>query len=199
MRHSNVCYHHGAMTPSGIASPNFKTGEWAKDLPTRMQTRALAALADAELLSQKKAVAILDARFWDVVGHASKKESGEHSKALYEALMMHDNARGKDAEDTRSRAMQTIRTLIVEGFNERAAWQEARDIIQEMRMVRESEQKSIINKQQSLSMTEAMVMLGHVTFAIKDAVSEVSNPDERKRVLDKVSRSIAALVDAPTR
>lgn len=195
MNGSDVCYFHGGMTPRGIASANFKTGEWAQDLPARMRDRAITSFADPDILSQKKAIAILEARFWDVMASSSNQESGELWEALHNARQRYYKATGKDAEKTRSEALADVWFLIVEGYNERQSWREMREIIQEMRTVRESEQKSLVNKQQSISTAEAMVMLGHVTFAVKEAASLITDPEQRKAVLDKVSRTIANLVN----
>lgn len=193
------CKAHGGKTPRGIAHPNYKTGEWCKDLPARLRDRAGRAFADPDLLSQKKAIAILEARFWDVMASTSNQESGELWQSLYEAKQTYFKARGKDTENTRARALQDIWYLIIEGYNERQSWREMRKIIQELRTVRESEQRSLINKQQNLSTAEAMVMLGHVSFAMKDAASLITDPEQRKAVLDKVSRTLASLVNVPDR
>lgn len=196
---SEVCYHHGGMTPRGIASPNFKTGDWAQDLPAKLRDKARRAYSDPDLLSQKQAISILQSRFWDVVAQSEQGETGELWNRLYAAAQAYRTANGKDAENTRRRSLNTILDLIDAGYNEREAWQELREITQEMRLLRESEQKSLVNKSQTISNAEAMVMLGHVTFAVRDAASLITDPEQRKAVLDSVSRTIANLVNTPER
>jgi flagellar motility protein MotE (MotC chaperone) len=62
-----VCRVHGGATPRGIASPHFKTGRHSRDLPTQLSGRYLEAITDAELLSLRDDIALVDTRISELL------------------------------------------------------------------------------------------------------------------------------------
>ncbi len=53
---------HGGASPSGLGSPNFKTGRYSKHLPAKLADRYHEAVNDADLLAMRDDIALLDAR-----------------------------------------------------------------------------------------------------------------------------------------
>jgi len=181
---------HGGATPSGIASANFKHGKSSACIPARLQAHYLEAASDPNILSLTSAIALLQARFWDVLSATSQEESGALWQALHDHAQTYRNAYGKDAAQTRERALNAILDAIDAGYNERAAWQELRQITQEIRLLKESERKHLVDSQQMISVQQAMVMLGAVTHIIR---THVTDP----KALDGISRELAQLVNTP--
>src|SRR5690349_13713695 len=70
------CRLHGGKTPSGIASPQYKTGRYSRVLPTRLQSRYDAARTDAALLELRDDISLLDARLEDLLSRVDTGESG---------------------------------------------------------------------------------------------------------------------------
>jgi len=186
----SVCYHHGGRSPGGIASATYKHGGSSKFIPARLQDSYRESMNDPNILSLTSAIALLQARFWDVLSATSQEESGALWQALHDHAQTYRNAFGKDAAQTRERALNAILDAIDAGYNERAAWQELRQITQEIRLLKESERKHLVDSQQMISVQQAMVMLGAVTHIIR---THVTDP----KALDGISRELAQLVNAP--
>src|SRR3954469_9482211 len=62
-----VCTVHGGLTPSGHASPHFKSGRYSRYLPSRLSERYHEAQADQRLLELREEIALIDARLCDLL------------------------------------------------------------------------------------------------------------------------------------
>ena len=62
MKGKEVCPTHGGKTPSGIASPNYIHGRFAKHLPSGLLERYEAAIGDPELLGLTGEIGLARAR-----------------------------------------------------------------------------------------------------------------------------------------
>lgn len=68
------CRMHGGKTPSGIASPHFKTGRYSKSIPTRLAAVYEASKDDPDLLALDDEIALTDAQINIVL---SELEAGD--------------------------------------------------------------------------------------------------------------------------
>ncbi len=78
------CRIHGGLTPSGFASPQFKTGRYSKVLPEAMRRRYEVARDDEDLLSLRDEIALLDLRIIELLGRAEDEDTWTQSVALIE-------------------------------------------------------------------------------------------------------------------
>ena len=62
-----VCTVHGGLTPSGHASPHFKSGRYSRYLPARLTERYREAQADQRLLELREEIALIDARLCELL------------------------------------------------------------------------------------------------------------------------------------
>lgn len=178
---------HNGKAPSGLALPQTKHGRYSKHLPTRLAARYHEAATDPDLLNMREDIALLDSRLSDVLESVSNQESGELWQSLNQAKQQYHKATGRDADDNRAAALQSIWYLITEGYNERQSWNEIRAILQERKTLVESERKRLIDMQQMITATQANILLGAVAHAIKLHVKD-------KDALQALSQELAALV-----
>src|SRR5690606_21539012 len=93
----SVCAMHGGKSPRGMESPNFKTGRYSKDAPSRLNARYVAGLEDPELCSLRDEIAMLDARTSElfklvsISGAYQAIEDGRTEFAKIDALAVRGN------------------------------------------------------------------------------------------------------------
>jgi len=172
VRGKRVCRVHGGMTPSGIASPHFKTGRYSKALPARMLEAYTTAASDPQLLEQREQIAVLDARLIDLLARVDTGESG----AIWQALMQQrmDFIASKRANDVKGQttALNTILDLITEGHTDYRAWGEVQSVLEQRRRLVESERKRQVEMQQMVTSQQVMVLVSALLESVKRNVSD---------------------------
>jgi hypothetical protein len=189
MRGRDVCYHHGAMTPRGIASPHTITGRYSKHLPTRMAARYQEAQADPELLVLRDEIALLDSRLADVLARVDSGESGALWKQLSSSWSVFVKARASGKVDEMRDALATHESLIDRGLADYAAWAEIGQLLDRRARFVESERRRYVEMQQMVSVEQAMLFLGAVTDAIRRHVTD-------RPTLAALGRELELLADA---
>jgi len=172
MRGSHLCYHHGAKTPTGIASPSFKTGKYSKYLPARLMDRYNEALADDSLLELRDQIAVVDARLADLLLRVDTGESGAIWKSLQVTWYEMVAARQDGDHAAQAKALNTIGALIKNGFEDNAAWADIRATLLMRKSLVESERKRLVEMQQMISAEKAMVLIAAVASLVKEHVKD---------------------------
>lgn len=182
-----VCHWHGGKTPTGIASPHFRTGRHSKYLPTRMLQTYEAALTDPRLLELHAEIALLDSRLAELLGKVDTGESG----ALWEALgaAYRDLQRARNDAKAFAVALTVLGGLITQGAGDAAAWAEIARLVQDRRRLVESERKRQVEMQQMVSIQQGLALVAALADSVKRHVSD-------PRILGAIQTDLARLLTA---
>ncbi|MBK8035311.1 MAG: hypothetical protein IPK17_38565 [Chloroflexi bacterium] len=163
---------HGGKTPTGIASPHFKTGRHSKHLPARMLERYEEALSDGELLALNAEIALLDARIADLLARVDTGESGAAWTAAGKAYHDLKNAMGKIDIPAAQDAMQQLETALGDGSTDYTAWNEIQMLVQQRRTLVETERKRVLEMEQMITVEQGMILIGTLLGIIKARVRD---------------------------
>jgi len=163
---------HGGKTPRGIASANFKTGRYSKDLPTRMASRYREAQEDSDLLVLRDDIALVDTRITDLLSRVDTGEAGVLWKTLKKAYDDYRAATIKKDALAMADALQTIEASIKQGNADYVTWSEVIDLVDRRRRLVESERKRLVEMQQTITTERAMALLGAVVDTIRKHVAD---------------------------
>lgn len=178
------CKLHGGMTPRGTALPQTKHGRYSKDLPTRLGERFEAALADGELVQLGRDIALVDSRLGDILSEITQDSAGAIFGALGKAWKTYTTASNPVDKEA---AFTQIGLLIGQGADDWLKWQEVYSVLEQRRKLVESEAKRQVQLQQTLTASQAMVLLAAVTDTVKKHVRDTD-------ALRAISADIAGLV-----
>lgn len=167
------CRMHGGATPSGIASPHYKTGGRSKYLPARLAARYNDARNDPDLLTLHNDVATVDTRLSELLERVSDDDPRvlwEQAKALLNRL--------EDAQKRGSREQVTLvddlRAVIADGIANPngATWRDIFDILETRRRLVDSEVKRQQILQQMIPAESAVLLIGLIESIIKRHVTD---------------------------
>lgn len=185
-----VCRFHGGKTPRGLALPQTKSGRYSKDLPQRLIARYQESLDDQDQLVLSEEIAMVDSLLVDAVGRLKDDESWSWVKRVREAWGRYNEAAGVGDEDEILRARNHLADVIEGAGNEFAAWDElGRMVDRRMRLV-ESERKRLIEAQRYLTLGQVMLLVGALTDAVRQNVSDPP-------ALAAIDRRFAELLGSP--
>lgn len=180
-----VCYHHGGMIPRGIALPQTTTGRYSKHLPTRLLATYEAAKRDPELLALRDEVALIDARLADLLKRVETGESGATWRAVRGAYGAFEEATVKKDTDAARGALTSLKSLIVRGAADEAAWSDVRTCLEQRRRLVESERKRLVEMQQMVGADEAALLVRTLTEAVRE---HVRDPAALRAIADALGR-----------
>jgi hypothetical protein len=167
-----VCQVHGGVTPSGVASPHWKTGAQSRIMPTRLLERYGESLTDPDLLALRKEIALCDARLDDLLQRVDTNEAG----ALWSGLRQAYNnlTAANDAGDAvaAASALNDIGRYISRGQGDYAAWGEIAHWQEHRRRLSETEAKRLVSMQQMISSEKAMALITSIGLIIKRHVTD---------------------------
>lgn len=180
------CRIHGGKSLAGIASPAYKDGRYSRVLPTRLRARYDAARSDTALLELREDISLLDARLEDLLGRVDTGESGALWGRLMEARS--DLLGAKRAADMKAQAeaLNLILELISEGHADYRAWGELASVLEQRRRLVESERKRLVEAQQTMTVENAMLLIGAIGGIIKAHVAD-------RAVLSAITNDIRTL------
>jgi hypothetical protein len=186
------CRRHGGKTPSGIASPVFKTGRYSKYLPGRLQARYAEAEGDGELLELRGEIALIDARLADLLHRVDTGESGALWAKVRALARDYAKAHRRDAEDADEK-LNDLLDAIRGGTDDAMAWAEVQGTVEQRRKLVESERKRLVELQQTITVEQALLLIANISDIIR---RHVDNP----RILAGISADLARLTGrAPDR
>lgn len=189
----NVCAIHGGKSLSGVESPTFKTGRWAKYAPTKLLEVIEGTQGDETLLSVREDIALLDAliklklqKLFDDDGNPTGdnlktwEEVKKQIKAARKAYKKDDYGSLEDSLDT----MEDIADGIILHYQTEI---EIKDDLERRRKLVETEQKISLQGERALSADTVMLLIAQVLGVINSVVT-----DDRQRfaIADGIQRLI---------
>lgn len=178
---------HGGKSLKGLASPNYKTGRWSKYAPSRLLAKYDEARSDSELLSMREEIALLDARLSDLLQRVDTGEAGSLWKQAKAIFLEFTAWREQGNTDEMAKSLEKLKDVITQGNADYAAWGEIESILQQRRLMSESEQKRLIAMQSMVSAERATIFV----FKILDILKR--NIQDRK-ILSNINAELSLLL-----
>jgi hypothetical protein len=182
------CRLHGGKSLVGSACPHFRSGRYSAYVPERLRARYEQAEDDAELLSLKSEVALVDARLADLLVRVDTGESGQLWAELHRAYRAFTRAR--QAGDEETTALARVERLIERAGQDHQAWAEIGELIEQRRRLTESEAKRLITLQQMLTSAEAMAIMHRMVDIVTRHVTD-------RQALSAIVVEMRALAEQP--
>lgn len=166
------CKKHGGLTPSGMASPHFKTGIWSKDLPARLYERYEDALADDKLKSLEDDLALVNARIGELYAQLEDGGGGEIFSEIDQAFQsFKQGQRDRDAQVVRE-ATAKLDDAIRRGRGEGAIWKEIYSLREQRRklLLADAKQQDVLG--QYITVTKVNLLITALLDAVRKRVSD---------------------------
>lgn len=171
------CYSHGGKSLAGPLAPSYKHGRYSRYMKLRLAERYLETAKDPELLSLREDVALVTERIEQLLERVQSGESG----AAWRLLKRHwaDFRRFRTAGNVAK--MQEMLELLAEpleqGIADHAAWEELGLQLDRRARLAEQEQRRLEKMQATLTVEEAMGLLGTVLDVLKRHVTDQATLD----------------------
>ena len=181
------CSKHGGKSLVGPAAPGFRHGRYSKLLPTGLAARYTEAQTDSELLALRDEIALIDARTADVLQRLGRGESSATWDTLQKAAR---GLRRAVAANDRAETIVHVAALqiVLEGAGaDVAAWREVLGLVNQRRVLVESERRRLVQMQQMVSVEQAMTLVAALVDTVRRHVSD-------RQTLAAISEDLAALV-----
>ena len=168
------CRMHGGMTPSGPASPQYRTGRYSKVLPARLAGRYEEALANPDLLALRDDIAVIDARLAEMLGDLDASGGAATWEALAEEMNAFEAA--LKTSDTRgmTRGLTAMRRLVGQGAAEGEKWEQIALWMERKRKLSETERRLLVDMQQVITAEKAMVLMAALVDIVRRHVDDRS-------------------------
>lgn len=174
---SGRCPKHGGRALRGAESGTFVHGRYSRYVPVRLLARLGEARADPELLSLREDIALVDARVGELL---ERVESGESARAWAQLRKI-----WKDFERFRAAGnvpkMQEMLELLAEplgrGLTDHDAWAEIGLHLDRRQRLVEAQQRYLERIQATLTVEEAMSMLGTILDVLRRHVTDQATLD----------------------
>lgn len=166
------CPMHGGKSLKGAESSSFVHGRYSKYIPTRLLARLEEAQSDPELLSLRSEIELIDARVADLLQRVESGESGATWKQL--ARHWKDFQRHRAANNTAKteELLLLLAESIGQGLADHDCWTEIGQHLDRRARLVEQEEKRLEKMQQTLTIEQAMSMLGVVLDCLKRHVTD---------------------------
>lgn len=194
-----VCTVHGGLTPSGVASANWKHGRYSKAIPTRLMERYQASESDPELLNLRSDIALVDARISELLGSVDVGESGRLWRDLGKLRKDFLVAQREKDQDAMASVLTELLNTVGRGAQDWERWQEIADFLERRRRLVESEQKRLVAMQQMVTAEQAMTLVTTLGLAVREIVLEHVDADTGRAILSKVQQELIRVSAAGTR
>lgn len=177
MKGKTRCHKHGGKTPCGMASPHWKGGKYSKYVPKGLKNSYERALSDAELLSLRDDIALLESRQVEILETISKANEGapqwEEVARTVDRVCL---AVASGNEKSRAISLQDLVKIVREGVKSQGTiqrgWEELRETLQDKIKATSAEAKRLDEMNQTMTKQEALNLMGLVISAVRDNVSD---------------------------
>lgn len=205
------CRMHGGLTPSGIASPHFKTGRHSKYLPGDYAGAYKQSMKDPDLLNLRSEIALVDSRIINLL-EALNKDSATKAwseikvtwQEFIENQRILNNAQATETQRTNAQgkvamALRSMNEIIETGAHEQDTWDKLFEATEQRRRLTSSEAKRLSDMNQFITAEKAMAL----TYAVLDIVrrSIIGYRDAKKvtdnKLLNTISEEVRKLVAMP--
>jgi hypothetical protein len=182
------CRLHGGKTPSGTASPHWKTGRYSRHLPRDLRERYLEHLHDEKFHELTDEIALLTSNIGETVQDAADMTAPANftsvKKLVHQARAAVRNNDPLTLRDT----LDTLVAAVDYGVAKQAAWDTIADRIETRRKLVDTQRKYDLETGKTLSVVEAHSMIATIAGFVKEACD---------RYLDaKLSRTILSHVNS---
>ncbi len=194
-RGTTKCYHHGGRSPSGLASPNFRTGKYVNSLPMDLVANYVALMHDEDYLSLRNEIAVVSMRINDVFGRMYADgfpDIGELRRAMLnydDAARKADNASTDQGRDKwtadMDRHLDTVRDMIYSLDDHRAGWGEVDKLSNTLRRLVDTDRKRVT---EGRAMMRADDALTRATMLAKSVKRHVDDPQTIAAIWDDFTR-----------
>lgn len=178
----NVCYYHGGMTPSGVASGKMTHGGRSKFkdiVPVRYQNALDAALNDPELLSLREDVAMIEIRQREVFSRLNTGEAGSLWRRLQQVNAQLNTAlQNRDIPLLQS-SLRELTDLTQRGAEEGTIWQEYLSLTTQKAKIVASERRAEEAKNTSMKVDMLSYIFARIDYSIR---TNVKNDMERAAI-----------------
>lgn len=181
-----TCKWHGGTVPVGPAHHAFKHGRRSKYMPTRMMDDFMASDEDSELLSMREEIRMLDARLNDVLQRVDSGEAGKHWKRFNDTWRQFQAAQRNGDTAMMAIALNDHGDAVKSGKTDWAAWGEVSKLVNQRKVLVESERKRELEARHVINVEQAMAIMG---FLI-EAVRLHATPDVVRAVTDEYGRLV---------
>jgi hypothetical protein len=189
---SKRCRMHGGKTPRGIASVEFETGRYSRSLPGRLVATYETALQDADLITLRNELALLQARLHELLGSVDTAGTRGVWAKLGKAQRELDRA-WQDADSTATaKAIHKMGVVVGDAATERAAWREVYEVVEQLRRLSESERRRLVDLQQMITAEQLMAYTGALLALVKENVTDPT-------ILSNIGAGVRRLVSVPDR
>lgn len=172
MKAHNRCKKHGATTPKGVNSPNFKHGRHSKYMPTELLRVYDETTQDPQLLSLRAEIALMDAL---LAGLLPKLDTGESGKAWDTVKKLVKEVRVAYQKMDDARVMETLHDM-EDLANQRIlhyeTHKEIKDTVDSRRRLVETETKISMQNERAISVEQLMLLMSQVLGVIQSVVTD---------------------------
>lgn len=167
------CAVHGGRTPSGLASPNLRTGRHSKYLPAGLYEKFMEAQNDPTLFELRSEVSLVDARIGELLTRIDKSDSAEVWKRLGDSFGdLRKAIMGDGDVQAVVFALGALEKVINEGIGDWATWKEISLQVEQRRRLVESERLHQKQMQQLVSVDQMMLLAGALLASVKTHVKD---------------------------
>jgi hypothetical protein len=192
MMPSGRCRLHGGMTPHGISSPHFRTGRHCRHLPKHLKADQEQAASDAQLVSLRSELALIEVRFNDLF-KAMSKVHGPRWKTVIGALDEFRVTLRAGDKKAKKLAFAKLCKLIRSGSDGQATydglWVEVLELIQDKRKVAKVEWKRLAALKNLLPLPDVLTVLVAFLNRIKERVHD---PETLRALQNDLTQLIGA-------
>jgi hypothetical protein len=184
------CQQHGGTTPRGLASPHFQHGGYSQYLPDNLGDRMDEFMADPNIASMRKELALLGTRLSSKLEEIDKGPSRDIWDQLEEAVDTLEAARNRGDGDGVSVALDRIVGLVREGADEQEVWEDVFEIVEQRRKLAETENKRMKQSSNTLTVEEARMLVEFITGTVTDILDQYNLPPDAYEELNDATRKI---------
>lgn len=164
----------------------YQTGRYSKLIPGTLRDRYELALADERLLSLRNAIALVDARVAELLEdfeNTRPADFWEQLKKTWASFMY--AVRANNAEE-QVKLVRELDAMIGSGADGARLWEEVLSTLEQQRKLIESEQRRLTSLQQTITVEQAIALLGQMVSLVKRSVYDTVEPQLAQRVIDMV-------------
>lgn len=182
------CRKHGGRSLSGIAHPNFKTGEYCKSMPARLSERYEQFLRDPQMLSLVSEIPLIDSRLVDLL---SRLTVGDSAARRTEQLSLFNQLRNAVQAPEQDQVcvndlLDSLGSLLESTAEDDKIWKAIHGEINHRRKLVESERRRLVQEQKVVTLNELMAFMRAVAETIKAHVLDATTLRKIQEDLDRI-------------
>lgn len=166
------CYMHNGAALKGALAPGFKHGGYSKYMKLHLAQTYLETRDDPELLSLREDVALVTNRINELLERVQSGESGAAWKQIARLWKDFQRFRAAGNVPKMQEALELLNEPLAQGFADHAAWEELGLQLDRRARLADQEQRRLEKMQATLTVEEAMGLLGTVLDVLKRHVTD---------------------------